>query len=281
MDSEVLTAAERRFRVWMYISAWMYAAAGLVFLFAGDLIVNFFNFVTDEYLTMFAPYSLPAEGGEGAFWLVLSLSMMAMITWICRAACLDIRRNGRLVHVLLLSKFCSSVLYLGFFVKTGQMAHLVGFATDFPIFLVTTALWIPAAAGDRYIDETEENVLVAMGETILPRGGAFECGYADFRESCLADARRMFEKQDPAALAVCRAMIRIFDVLPIVHFRRLRTFRRLSPRQRLEFLSWVENNRLSALREMFTAMRMFIVFPFFNNEGAAQAVGFVPAEDAR
>jgi len=142
MDETGLTLAERRFRMWMLVSAWMYALAGLFFLVAGTRIAPLVNDISKRFLPL-PLYPLPAEEPEGAFWLVLTLSLMAMITYICRAAYLDIRRNGRLVPILLLAKSSSSVFYLVFFIAHRQLIYLVGFFTDAPLFLLTLVLWIP------------------------------------------------------------------------------------------------------------------------------------------
>ncbi len=276
MDKGNYTPAESRFRIWMYISAWMFAGAGLFFLFGGDLIVNFLNVVTEKYLTWFAPYPLPADGNEGAFWLVLSLSMMAMITWICRAAYLDIRRNGRLVHVLLLSKFCSSLFYLIFFIKTHQLAYLIGISTDFPIFLVTFALWIPASVGSGPIDETEEDILAAFGEAMLPADVGFEIGYADCSKECIEDARRLFSEQDPMARFASRLMIRTVDLFPFLVSFRFTTLRRLPLVERTAIIERAAHHRRSNIRLVQEAVKLFVLFPFFNQSQVRKQMGQAP-----
>jgi hypothetical protein len=280
MENIALTRGERAFRVWMFISAWMYAVSGLSFLFGGGLIVGGINALSARVFPSLPLYPLPGASPEGKFWLALGLSMMAMITYICRAAYLDPRRNGRLVPILLLSKFCSSVFYLSFFFAYKQLAHLTGFFTDGPLFLVTLALWLPAEAGDKYIDGAEEDILAAVGEAMLPRGGAFEAGYADFRDLCIADARKIFAAQYPPALAVSRAMIRIIDLSPLFLSLRPVTLRRLPIEERQQLLKRIEQHRHFGLRMMLFAVKLFVTLPFFNREETARAVGYLPAEVA-
>ncbi|MFA6451692.1 MAG: hypothetical protein WCX65_19630, partial [bacterium] len=241
MDNGALTRAERRFRVWMFISAWMYAGAGLCFLFGGGLIVGGVNAFSARFFPALPLYPLPGASPEGKFWLVLSLSMMAMITYICRSAYLDLRRNARLVPILLLSKFCSSVFYMSFFIAYGHLANLVGFFTDGPLFLATLALWLPAAVGDRYIPEVEEDIIASFGEAMFPRGGAFEAGYMDFREECIADARRLFSMQYPPSRIGSRIMFRVLDMSPMFMMLRPVTFRRLSIEKRQQLLMRFEH----------------------------------------
>lgn len=284
MPVSQLTRAEQVFRRWMLISAWMYAVSGLFFLVAGPHMAWVFNDLGDRLTfalgVVLPAYPLPADDREGAFWLVLSLSMMAMITYICRAAYLDLRRNAGLVPLLLLSKFCSSAIYLGFFLATGQLAHLVGTLTDGPLFLVTLALWFPASRGDRFLDRTEEEIYLAAGETLAPRGGAFEAGYADFREESLKDAQRLFAALSPVALAVFRMMLRFVDLLPIFIIRKPRTFRRLKPEERLAFLNRLEHSPRTAVRMTFFAIKLDVLLPLFNRPEMERVTGWDKPREA-
>ena len=277
MDA-AFTPAERRFRVWMYISAWMYGLAGLFFLVAGMHIAPFVNAVSERFLPL-PLYPLPAAQPEGAFWLVLSLSMMAMITWICRSAYLDLRRNRRLVPVLLLSKFCSSVFYLGFFLAHEHLVHLVGALTDGPLFLATLIMWLPAAPGDRCIDETEEDILAAMGEAFIPRGGEMEQGYADFRERSLADSRRLLSVQSPASLMMLRIMIRFIDAMPLLLRGKLVAFRRLPLEQRQDILMRMEQHPRTIVRLSCFAIKIQVLQGFFNQPEVERATGWTLEEE--
>jgi hypothetical protein len=264
----------------MFISAWMYAGSGLCFLFGGGLIVRSVNAVSARVFPSLPLYPLPAASPEGRFWLVLSLSMMAMITYICRAAYLDLRRNGRLVPILLLSKFCSSAFYMGFFIASGHLANLVGFFTDGPLFIVTLIMWLPAMSGDKHIDGTEEDIIAALGEALFPRGGAFEAGYADFRDECMAEARLMIAAQYPATRIGSRIMLRILDLTPLFVMFRPVTLRRLSVEKREQLLTRIEHHRFYGLRVMLMAVKIFVTIPFFNREETARAVGYLPVEVA-
>ncbi|OQA89915.1 MAG: hypothetical protein BWY28_00653 [bacterium ADurb.Bin236] len=272
------TRAERAFRVWMLISAWMYALAGLFFLVLGSGIAPAVNALSAKVFPALPLYPLPAEGPEGKFWLALSLSLMAMITWICRAAYLDLRRNAFLVPVLLLSKFCSSAFYLAFFIGNGQLAHFVGFMTDGPLFLFTAAMWFFAAPGPRLISRDEEDTLAAIGDALFPPGGAFELGFSDFREECLADARKMFAAQDPVSRLGCRVMIRALDLSPMYILFRPVTLRRLPRERRIVTLQKVESHWLPEVRLLLFAVKILAALPFFNRESAARAVGFIREE---
>lgn len=274
--AETLTAAERRFRLWMYISAWMYGVSGLFFLIAGWSIAPAVNAAVKDLLPL-PLYPLPAHGPEGAFWRVLAVSMMAMITYICRAAYLDLRRNAGLVPLLLLSKFCSSAVYLAFFAGNRQFVHLVGALTDGPLFLVTLWLWLPASGGG-CISATEEDILAAVGDALMPRGGPFETGFADVRGACIADARTLLAGMAPAARAVLRLMLHLLDLAPLYLSLRPATLRRLPLERRAALLHRIDS--LPVLRYMILAVKINILSPFFNRPEIERIVGWTREEAA-
>jgi len=282
MAENELTPAENRFRIWMYICAWMFAGAGLFFLFAGRRIAPFVNSASERFFPSLPLYQLPAGRHEGAFWLVLSLSMMAMITWICRAVYVDIRRNGMaLVPILLLSKFCSSAFYLYFFITQKQLVHLVGTLTDGPIFLATLALWLPAMSGNRRLDSTDEDIIVAIGEAYMPPGGAFDIGYSDLRQGCIRDAHRMFDAQEPAHRLVSRIIFRIIDIIPVFFTFPPRTLRRLPLDKRISFIRRMEHHNFSVLRTTYFAGKFMSLLVFFSQEEAERAVGYIIEEPSQ
>ena len=264
----------------MLASAWLYGTAGLFFFVAGLNIAPAVNAISARILPFAPRYPLPEAGPEGTFWLTLSLSMMVMITWICRAAYMDLRRNGRLVPILLISKGCSSIFYLFYLLTQGQLVHLVGIATDLPLFLVTLALWIPASNGARVMTEREEEIMAAVGEALLPRGGAFVAGYVDLREACLDDARRMLAAQFPIALAATRFLLHLVDLTPLLLGAGTRRLCRMSLETRQTFLRRIENHRFPLVRNAFIAVKALVVIPFFNQEEAARAVGYLSEEAA-
>jgi hypothetical protein len=279
METIELTRAERRFRIWMLISAWMYATGGMEFLLGGDMILQTINSLSARVFPGLPLYPLPGTSTEGKFWLTLGLSMMAMITYICWAIYRDVRRNCRWATILLLSKFCSSVFYLGFFVADGHLAYLVGFLTDSPLFIITLALWVPATVGDRWIDDTEEDILAAIGEAMFPRGGAFPEGYVDFRKECIEDTRKMFAELYPTTRMGARMMLRALDLSPWFLLFSPATLRRLPIGKRQELLRRIEQHGFYGFRMIFLMVKIFVAMPFFNREKTLRAVGYLSRED--
>ena len=275
MSEVELTKSERALRVWMVICAISFGFAVPFFLFAGVWIVPAINAISARICSL-PLYALPESGMEGAFWRVLGVSMMAMLTWLCVAVSLDMRRNCRLVPIILVSKLCSTLCYFGLFIALHPLAYLVGVLTDGPIFLLTLALWYLASPADRYIDEKEERILAAIGEAVLPRGGAFELGYADLRDRSMAGARRLMAVMDPVALLGRRLLFRTVNLSPILFGLRGCTFLAMSPEDRPAWLMRLERHRLGPVRMMCAAVKAYAAVPFFNEPEAAQAVGYKP-----
>ncbi len=273
IESKVWTAAERVFRVWMLISAGMYAAGCVGFLLIGPYIPAAINAVS-RFISPLPLYPLPANVPEGAFWRILSVSMMAMITWIAVQTYRDPRRHANLVPILLVSKACSTVCYTVFFIMYGHLAYIVGFMTDGPIFLVTAGLWYAAAGGDRYLTSGEQRILAAIGEAFIPRGGRFPLGYADTRVACVSDASRMLAALDMPTLTGVRFLLHMLNWTSVPSFgRRLTT---LTQDERIHVLTRLEVKRSALLRMLVVTAKLLTLVPFFEQPEAAQAVGYDP-----
>jgi hypothetical protein len=275
MQTAELTWPERVFRLWMRISFWMYVAGAAIFLLAGAYIPPVINAISAKLLPL-PLYPLPVSHAEGAFWRVLGVSMMVMLAWICGAVYRDIRGNGRTVPILLVSKFCSTAVYFLLFVTHGYLAYLVGALTDGPIFAITLALWFQALPADRYISPKEEGILVALGDALMPRGGAFRVGYLDLRDACVADARGMCAAENAVTLLSVRLILRILDWAPALMTLRPRTFSGMPQGERAAFLVRLEASRDPLKGMLVLVAKLFVLLPFFNQPDAAQAVGYSP-----
>lgn len=273
-----LTRAERALSLWMLLSAWTYAFGAVFFLAAGKHIPAVINYIAERLLPFLPLYPLPDAASEGAFWRVLSVSMMAMLAWVCFAVRADTRGRAWLVPVVLVSKCCSTACYLLMFATLPCLAYLVGALTDGPIFLLTYALWFQARNADRFLDAKEEAVLLAVGNELMPRGGAFPAGYADFAAESLADARRMLSAQNTATLVMTRLALRAFNAAPVLLLIRPRTFLTMPPAERGPCLLRLESHPVALVRSLVQMIKLYAMLPFFNQPEAARAVGY-PVED--
>jgi len=129
-------------RIWMIISAFMYFFSGLTFLFGQNFLLGQINAVSNMLFKGKYPL-IPASSEK--FWLVLTSSMMLMLTVLCIFAAVDPEKYLSMVAVVLVSKACSTGLYIWFFIKDKYFAYLVGALTDGPLFLATLIFFIWAA----------------------------------------------------------------------------------------------------------------------------------------
>ena len=264
-----LTQEERAFRGWMFVSIGLYGIAGAFFLIWGDWVPRCINAFSARSV------NLPLyPDSEGAFWRVLSVSMMAMITWIALSVYRDLHANRPLVSVLLLSKCCSTGLYAVFFIQRRELVYLVGVLTDGPLFLITWALWFVARPGARCLDRKEEQILLALGEAILPRGGAFPEGYGDVAGACLADLRRLVSAQQVATRLFTRIVLRTLDLLPMLLTLRPHTLQSVPLEERSRWLARIETHWFAPFRMMLLALKAYTVLPFFNQPSVARAIGY-------
>ncbi|HOV75837.1 MAG TPA: hypothetical protein P5318_04990 [Candidatus Hydrogenedentes bacterium] len=278
MAKNVWTPAERVFRGWMLISAGMYALGAAAFLVIGASIPGVINAIS-RYTLPLPLYPMPTDAPEGAFWRILSVSMMAMLTWISVQAYRDPRRHGNMIPILLLSKTCSTACYTVFFIRHGHLAYMVGFLTDGPIFLVTALLWYAAAGGERNLTRGEDRILAALGEAFMPRGGRFDLGFADVREASLDGTTRMLAVMDVPTLLAMRLSLHFLNWTPVPAFgRRLVS---LSADRRAEWLMRLEARRSVMLRTCVIIAKVLILVPFFEQPEAMDAVGYDPAARVR
>jgi hypothetical protein len=262
----------------MLVSALMFGFAVPFFFLAGGWIVPVINAISGRLCSL-PLYPLPPDGMEGAFWRVLSVSMMAMLTWACWKIVQDVRRYSHLTPIILLSKFCSTSLYLVLFASDHYLAYLIGALTDGPIFLLTWFLWFLARPAEQCLDRREEDIVVMIGDALMPPGGAFSTGFIDVRRECLADIRRSLSALAPMPLFGTRLFLRILNVAPMLAGLRFGTLLKASRTERSALLMRLESHRWWGFRAMVMAVKTIVMMAFFNQPEVSRAVGYDP--DAR
>ena len=165
------------------------------------------------------------------------------------------------------------------FASDHYLACLIGVLTDGPIFLLTWFLWFLSRPADQYLDRREEDIVAAIGDALMPPGGAFSTGFVDVRRECLADIRRSLGALAPMSLFGTRFFLRALDVAPILAGMRFRTLLKVSRAERSALLTRLESHRWWMFRAMVMAVKTIIIMAFFNQPGVSGAVGYDP--DAR
>lgn len=116
------------------VLSFTYFVAGCTFLFLTNPLIaamNVLHSLLPESLGL-----LPANQSPDHFWIFLVFSMMMMLVFSCRQISLrPFDLSWHQIHIL--SKGISSLGFiLGFFLHSPSVAYLIGFSTDFPLFLV-------------------------------------------------------------------------------------------------------------------------------------------------
>ncbi len=149
MEKQKYSSAENFLKNTMGVLALVFLVALLVFALAPDGLIRVLNGIGKVF--GMEPARLVSEFPEQAnfryvphrLWLVLSLSLMATITYISYLIWRNPRKHMALVPVILLSKLASSLFALiYFFAQQRYFVNLVAFITDFPIFLIVLFAYI-------------------------------------------------------------------------------------------------------------------------------------------
>jgi len=136
---EEMNAAMSALQTWMAISAVLYTVGGLSFLFGQNLLLENINNTSEKLFgDRFPRIPLSTE----KFWLVLTVSMMAMLVTLSVYAAVDIERYYMMVPVVIVSKAVSTLQYSFHFATKRYFAHAVGALTDGPLFLITLILFL-------------------------------------------------------------------------------------------------------------------------------------------
>jgi hypothetical protein len=125
-----LTREERWLKLWF--TAWIpvYLGGGLLFLFAGPLVLRFVNWMS---ATLFPSLPLISEQ-QGGFWIALSASMMLCISVCSIVGARDPVGQKGMAIPLAAAKIGSSLGGLWFFLQDRQFAGLVITLSDLPLF---------------------------------------------------------------------------------------------------------------------------------------------------
>ena len=256
----------------MLFCSMAFGITGLFFLLAGGPLPKWLDTLGTGRSVM-VPYPV-AAAGEGAFWRILSVSMMAMLTWATWILFRNPRGNAAWVQLILLSKLISSSLYFFFFVGTHQFPHLVGWLTDGSLFLLILALWIPASPGQNVFTRKERQILQAAGEAWIPRGGAFQDGYKDHAHKCLQEAERLVLSQSALTQLASRVLLRFIDFSPLLTGVSLRRLRSLHLEGRIQSLERMESHPIHWLRWPIFASKLNVLLPFLSLEEIQEEIGY-------
>ncbi len=269
MESE-LTRAEIQLKRFNRLFAWVYLISGLYFLFLGSFLLRSLNALSKVIMPSAPLY----DASEGYFWLALAFSMMMMLAYISLLVSRDVRKNLEMTRIIILSKFCSSFLYIFLFVTKGQLAYLAGFFTDAPLFVIYVILYHNIVKKHLVFNSYEQNILKDIGDTIIPRGGAFEVGFSDVADEAMKKLEHMVSFYPKLSRLGLKLMVHEYNLLPPFIIFKFKTFRGLSPEDRLRYIEKWEHSRFWLNRMSVIVFKSILFVPFYGTKEAEQAIGY-------
>src|SRR5437016_5434036 len=168
----------------------------------------------------------PAPASALRFWLSLAVAYMMLVTLLAAAIARDPRGRADLMPILAAGKATSSLTCAGYFVASSPaFIYLANALVDGTLALVVLGaygvVWATSGTGGA----RDRQLLQAVLEALVPRGGAFATGAADV---ALDDALvRYFARLHPLGPAGLRVLLRSLEYGTVV-FERTRPFSRLA-----------------------------------------------------
>lgn len=124
-----------RLRYLLALWAGLFFISTCVFYWRGNELLQFFNDVSLYFQLPLEMISLSSEG----FWLVLTVSLMSTLIYLCLSTAINIRKRLHQVGAILISKSVSTIFFtIGFFFVSKSLAFLVGAVVDGSIYFITS-----------------------------------------------------------------------------------------------------------------------------------------------
>jgi hypothetical protein len=244
-----------------------FAATGLLFLCFPDGTIATLNAAG-------RPFGLPpAPPSALRFWLSLAVAYMVLVTLLAATIARDPRGRAHLMPILAAGKATSSLTCLAYFVGSSPaLVYLANALVDGSLALLVLAAWgFVWATGDAARARDAE-LLRAVLEALVPRGGAFPTGAAD--TDLDAAVARYFAAVDPRLGALgLRLMLRAVEYGAVV-FERTRPFSKLSPEARERALAAWEGSRLGPRRQLLASLKLVALLHFYERPDVWAAIGY-------
>lgn len=138
-------------------------------------------------------------------------------------------------------------------------------------------LWLlrgraPAVKGLRVLNRYEYRTLACIGDTLIPQGGPFEEGAADF------DLARRYDvylsDEPPSNIKTFKRALNLIEYGPVIFERRLVTFSNLDATERLQhWHHWEVSDRLLR-RQVALAFRRFLYMMFYDQSAVWPYIGY-------
>lgn len=280
-------AIERGLRFFLRYWAATFAVVGALFVLAPNGTVRVIN-ALGSWLGDFPP----APESDLKFWLSLGFSYMVLVTVLSWLASNDLYGRKLLLLILSTGKAASSLSCLVFYLASEPcFIYLLNFIVDGSIVLMMLPAYrlivrlentgddagppSPPAPGS-----TEARVMRVMLRHLYPPTERVPFGAADVELDALM--WRYAADKGAVMMAATRALMRFFEVAPILFLFRFRRFTELADRDAARFLEDSATSSLYPRRMAIFNVKFLADMHFYSHPRVREAVGFVdpplPAE---
>ena len=203
----------------------------------------------------------PAPASPLRFWLSLAVAYMMLVTLLAAAIARDPRSRAHLMPILAAGKATSSLTCAGYFVASSPaFIYLANALVDGTLALTALGAYGLVWATSETGAARDRELLKAVLDALVPRGGAFPIGAADTDlDETLA---RYFVRLHPFGPAGLRVLLRAIEYGTAV-FERTRPFSRLDPAARERALAAWETSRLGLRRQLVASVKLLGLLHFY------------------
>src|SRR5437867_5638898 len=214
----------------------------------------------------------PAPASPLRFWLSLAVAYMMLVTLLAAAIARDPRGRAHLMPILAAGKATSSLTCAGYFVASSPaFIYLANALVDGTLALTALGAYGLVWATSETGAAPDRELLKAVLDALVPRGGAFPIGAADTDlDETLA---RYFARLHPFGPAGLRLLLRAVEYGAVV-FERTRPFSRLAPAARERALAAWETSRFGARRQLVARVKLLALMHFYERPEVWSAVGY-------
>ena len=261
-----MPALDRALRVLFVGLAAAFAATGLLFLCFPDATIATLNAAG-------RPFGFPpAPPSPLRFWLSLGLAYMVLVTLLAAAIARDPRGRAPLMPILAAGKATSSLTCAGYFVTSSPaFIYLANALVDGTLALTALAAYAAVWATSETGAGRDRDLLKAVLDALVPRGGAFPIGAADTDvDEALA---RYFARLHPFGPAALRVLLRTIEYGTVV-FERTPPFSRLDAAGRERALAAWETSRLGLRRQVVASVKLLGMLHFYERPETWPGIGY-------
>lgn len=129
-----MTPSQKKLKVLLQVWMLAFTATTVIFIFFAGNFLTLINQISLNWFGSLPLLPLPVHN----FWLVLTISLMTTLVYLCYLAEDDLAGRLILLKPILVSKFVSTIGFFAYFVfHVKALAYLVGIVSDGFVFMLT------------------------------------------------------------------------------------------------------------------------------------------------